>query len=49
MVFQENSGYLIRTQYGPLESFEKEYYDLIRSAFLKYRSKKSVLVSFLLY
>ena len=34
---QENSGYLIRTLHGPLESFEKEYYDLIRSAFLKYR------------
>lgn len=34
--FEENSGYLIRTLHGPLESFEKEYYDLIRSAFLKY-------------
>ncbi|KAG1733018.1 mitochondrial protein Pet127-domain-containing protein [Suillus paluster] len=34
--FEENSGYLIRTLNGPLESFEKEYYDLIRSAFLKY-------------
>ena len=34
---QENSGYLIRRQHGPMESFEKEYYDLVRSAFLKYR------------
>ena len=34
---QENSGYLIKTQHGLVESFEKEYYDLIRSAFLKYR------------
>ncbi|KAG1761033.1 mitochondrial protein Pet127-domain-containing protein, partial [Suillus occidentalis] len=34
--FEENSGYLIRTLHGPMESFEKEYYDLIRSAFLKY-------------
>ena len=28
---------MIRTLQGPLESFEKEYFDLIRSAFLKYR------------
>lgn len=34
--FEENSGYLIRKQHGLLESFEREYYDLIRSAFLKY-------------
>ncbi|KAH0586325.1 hypothetical protein H2248_007572 [Termitomyces sp. 'cryptogamus'] len=34
--FDENSGYLIRSQTGKLESFEREYYDLIRSAFLKY-------------
>lgn len=34
--YEENSGYLIRTLQGPIESFEKEYYDLIRSAFLKY-------------
>ncbi|EDR13806.1 RNA processing-related protein, mitochondrial RNA degradation [Laccaria bicolor S238N-H82] len=34
--FEENSGYLIKTQHGLIESFEKEYYDLIRSAFLKY-------------
>lgn len=35
--FEENSGYQIRTLHGLIESFEKEYYDLIRSAFLKYR------------
>jgi hypothetical protein len=35
--FEENSGYQIHTPRGPIESFEKEYYDLIRSAFLKYR------------
>ncbi|KAG5651235.1 hypothetical protein H0H81_009354 [Sphagnurus paluster] len=34
--FEENSGYLIRSQTGKVESFEREYYDLIRSAFLKY-------------
>ncbi|KAF8431466.1 mitochondrial protein Pet127-domain-containing protein [Boletus edulis BED1] len=34
--YEENSGYLIKTLTGPLESIEKEYYDLIRSAFLKY-------------
>lgn len=34
--FEENSGYLIRSLHGTLESFEREYYDLIRSAFLKY-------------
>ncbi|KAG2368723.1 mitochondrial protein Pet127-domain-containing protein [Suillus spraguei] len=31
-----NSGYLIRMLHGPLESFEKEYCNLIQSAFLKY-------------
>jgi hypothetical protein len=36
-LLQENSGYLIKSQHGLVESFEKEYYDLIRSAFLKYR------------
>ncbi|CAE6353018.1 unnamed protein product [Rhizoctonia solani] len=30
------SGYQIRSMTGPLESFEREYYDLCRSAFLKY-------------
>ncbi|KAG6877748.1 hypothetical protein C0993_004251 [Termitomyces sp. T159_Od127] len=34
--FEENSGYLLRSQTGKMESFEREYYDLIRSAFLKY-------------
>ncbi|KAI9465433.1 mitochondrial protein Pet127-domain-containing protein [Lactarius psammicola] len=34
--FEEGSGYQIRTLHGLAESFEKEYYDLIRSAFLKY-------------
>ncbi|KAG6856418.1 hypothetical protein H0H87_004637 [Tephrocybe sp. NHM501043] len=34
--FEENSGYLIRSATGKVESFEREYYDLIRSAFLKY-------------
>lgn len=37
MNFEENSGYLIRKSQGLYESFEREYYDLIRSAFLKYR------------
>ena len=35
--FEESSGYQIHTLQGLVESFEKEYYDLIRSAFLKYR------------
>ncbi|KAF9014572.1 Pet127-domain-containing protein [Hymenopellis radicata] len=34
--FEHNSGYLIDKRFGLLNSFEKEYYDLIRSAFLKY-------------
>ncbi|KAF8586284.1 Pet127-domain-containing protein, partial [Ramaria rubella] len=34
--YQANSGYLIRKMTGLLESFEREYYDLIRGAFLKY-------------
>ncbi|KAJ6619466.1 mitochondrial protein Pet127-domain-containing protein [Mycena sp. CBHHK59/15] len=33
---EENSGYMIRSAQGLYESFEREYYDLIRSAFLKY-------------
>jgi hypothetical protein len=37
MNYEENSGYQIRHQHGILESFEREYFDLIRSAFLKYR------------
>lgn len=35
--YQANSGYLIRKMTGLFESFEREYYDLIRSAFLKYK------------
>ncbi|KAF7346212.1 hypothetical protein MSAN_01848100 [Mycena sanguinolenta] len=34
--WEENSGYVIKTGQGLVESFEREYYDLIRSAFLKY-------------
>ena len=34
--WQENAGYLIRSLHGVTESFEREYCDLIRSAFLKY-------------
>ncbi|KAF9481176.1 Pet127-domain-containing protein [Pholiota conissans] len=34
--FEENSGYNIKSQHGIMESFEREYYDLVRSAFLKY-------------
>ncbi|PVG02139.1 Pet127-domain-containing protein [Serendipita vermifera] len=33
----DNSGYLIRSLQGPFESFEREQYDLIRAAFLKYK------------
>ena len=38
--FEENSGYLIRSQHGKYESFEREYFDLVRSAFLKYQYVK---------
>ncbi|KAG7443094.1 Pet127-domain-containing protein [Guyanagaster necrorhizus] len=34
--FKENSGYIIKQHYGVMESFEREYYDLTRAAFLKY-------------
>lgn len=47
MNYEENSGYIIRTLQGPLESFEKEYYDLIRSAFLKYRYVELLSMSFI--
>ncbi|KAJ2971328.1 hypothetical protein NQ176_g7746 [Zarea fungicola] len=33
---EKGVGYEIRKQFGEWESFEREYYDLIRSAFLKY-------------
>lgn len=32
----ESSGYQIRTNLGLIESFEREYYDMVRAAFLKY-------------
>ncbi|KZO97014.1 Pet127-domain-containing protein [Calocera viscosa TUFC12733] len=34
--YVENSGYLIKYSQGLFESFEREYYDMMRSAFLKY-------------
>ncbi|KAM0788882.1 hypothetical protein ACM66B_002966 [Microbotryomycetes sp. NB124-2] len=34
---EEGSGYTVDKLHGPWESFEREYYDLIRSAFLKYQ------------
>ncbi|GBE84993.1 Pet127-domain-containing protein [Sparassis crispa] len=34
--YQDHVDYRIKSVHGPVESFEKEYYDLIRSAFLKY-------------
>ncbi|KAJ7212191.1 mitochondrial protein Pet127-domain-containing protein [Mycena pura] len=34
--WEENSGYVLKSTQGFYESFEREYYDLIRSAFLKY-------------
>lgn len=34
--FWLNTGYQIRTRQGEYESFEREYFDMIRSAFLKY-------------
>ncbi|KAH9909756.1 Pet127-domain-containing protein [Xylariomycetidae sp. FL2044] len=34
--FQKGLGYEIRRRFGEWESFEREYYDMIRSAFLKY-------------
>ncbi|GAA6010119.1 hypothetical protein JCM11491_005876 [Sporobolomyces phaffii] len=35
--YEESAGYTIDRLRGPWESFEREYYDLIRSAFLKYQ------------
>ncbi|KAJ3972992.1 mitochondrial protein Pet127-domain-containing protein [Lentinula raphanica] len=35
--FEESSGYVIRSNTGLMGSFEREYFDLIRSAFLKYQ------------
>lgn len=34
--FEKGLGYEIRRRFGQWESFEREYYDMIRSAFLKY-------------
>ncbi|KAK0652885.1 mitochondrial protein Pet127-domain-containing protein, partial [Cercophora newfieldiana] len=34
--YKDGQGYEIRDRFGPFESFEREYYDMIRSAFLKY-------------
>ncbi|OTB05745.1 hypothetical protein M426DRAFT_319423 [Hypoxylon sp. CI-4A] len=34
--FQKGLGYEIRNRFGQWNSFEREYYDMIRSAFLKY-------------
>ncbi|SPO32200.1 related to PET127 - component of mitochondrial translation system [Ustilago trichophora] len=34
--YVEGSGYQIRRATGVLESFEREYYDMVRAAFLKY-------------
>ncbi|KAI9052302.1 hypothetical protein LZ554_003656 [Drepanopeziza brunnea f. sp. 'monogermtubi'] len=34
--YEEGRGYEIRGLHGKWESFEREYYDMIRSAFLKY-------------
>ncbi|CAG8586828.1 7084_t:CDS:10, partial [Paraglomus occultum] len=34
--YQLNAGYQIKTSHGLYESFEREYYDMMRAAFLKY-------------
>ncbi|KAI9312750.1 mitochondrial protein Pet127-domain-containing protein [Dichotomocladium elegans] len=34
--YQDYLGYTLRRPHGLLESFEREYYDMMRSAFLKY-------------
>ena len=34
--YEAMRGYEIRHRFGPWESFEREYYDMIRAAFLKY-------------
>lgn len=34
--YKDNLGYKLRKTHGLFESFEREYYDMIRSAFLKY-------------
>ena len=34
--YEQGSGYEIKTLHGEFESFEREYFDMIRAAFLKY-------------
>ncbi|KAF5018308.1 hypothetical protein F66182_9716 [Fusarium sp. NRRL 66182] len=34
--YEKGTGYEIRNRFGNWESFEREYYDMIRAAFLKY-------------
>ena len=34
--FEHGLGYEIRSQYGAFESYEREFFDMIRAAFLKY-------------
>ncbi|KKK16711.1 hypothetical protein AOCH_005646 [Aspergillus ochraceoroseus] len=34
--FEHGLGYQIKSQYGLFESYEREYFDMIRAAFLKY-------------
>ena len=34
--YEEMRGYEIKSRFGEYESYEREYYDMIRSAFLKY-------------
>ena len=34
--YQEGLGYQIKDRYGEFESYEREFFDMIRSAFLKY-------------
>ena len=34
--YEKGLGYEIRNRFGSFESFEREYYDMIRAAFLKY-------------
>lgn len=41
IVQQNYVGYSLVKQQGMLESFEREYYDMIRAAFLKYRQVES--------
>jgi len=34
--YEQGVGYEIRGRFGPWESYEREYFDMVRSAFLKY-------------